>query len=351
MSTFRCEVVQVEAIETIEGADRLELAVVGEYRSVVGKGQYQQGDLIAFIPENSVVPDAILEELNLVGKLGGTRKNRVKARKFLGYLSEGLVYPDKGWNLGDDVTEILGVKKYDPTESLPATMRGRTKKVGPILPYAFKYDIEDLKKYNKVFQEGDEVIATEKIHGSCMISGYIPDIDTEFVGSKGQFAMGITIDLEAEENVRNLWVYCYKKYDLGPKLRKLSEKYPGEVVYIVGEAYGNQDLKYGLTQGDYEFRAFDIRVGKRYVDSDIFYDICAELELPTAPVLYKGPYNKEALFKVASGTETVNGTSQIREGIVVRPVKEVWNNRFGRVILKLRSDEYMTRKGAATEFE
>lgn len=351
MSTFRCEVVQVEAIETIEGADRLELAVVGEYRSVVGKGQYQQGDLIAFIPENSVVPDAILEELNLVGKLGGTRKNRVKARKFLGYLSEGLVYPDRGWNLGDDVTEILGVRKYDPTESLPATMRGRTKKVGPILPYAFKYDIEDFKKYNRIFQEGDQVVATEKIHGSCMIAGYIPDIDTQFVGSKGQFAQGITIDIEAEENVRNLWVYCFEKYCLGPKLRKLSEKYPGEVVYIVGEAFGNQDLKYGMTQGDYGFRAFDIRVGKRYVDSDVFAALCIELDLETAPVLYSGPFDKELMFRIASGTETVSNTSQIREGIVIRPQKEIWNNRFGRVILKLRSDEYMTRKGNATEFE
>jgi RNA ligase (TIGR02306 family) len=351
MSTFRCEVVQVEQIETIEGADRLELAVVGEYRSVVGKGQYQAGDLIAFIPENSVVPDNILEELNLVGKLGGTRKNRVKARKFLGYLSEGLVYPDKGWNLGDDVTEILGVKKYDPTESLPATMKGRTKKVGPILPYAFKYDIEDFKKYNKIFQEGDEVFVTEKIHGSCTIAGYIPDLDLEFVGSKGQFAMGITIDLDAEENARNLWVYVYKRRNLGEKLRRLSEKYPGEVVYILGEAFGNQDLKYGLKAGDYDFRCFDIRVGKRYVDSDTLQDLCCELDIPTAPIMYQGLFNKEKMFELASGHETVNGTAQIREGVVIKPAKEIWNNRFGRVILKLRSDEYMTRKGGATEFE
>ena len=44
-------------IEPHPNADRLELAAVGGYRCVVGKGSFTDGDLAAYIPEGSVCPD------------------------------------------------------------------------------------------------------------------------------------------------------------------------------------------------------------------------------------------------------------------------------------------------------
>ena len=55
MSTFAVHVVRV-AIEPHDNADALEIARVGDYRSVVRKGQFQSGELVAYIPEQPVLP-------------------------------------------------------------------------------------------------------------------------------------------------------------------------------------------------------------------------------------------------------------------------------------------------------
>ena len=71
--------------------ERLELAQVGEYRAVVPKGQYRTGDWAVYIPEQAILPDELLAELCLTGRLAGPKKNRVKATRFRGELSQGLV--------------------------------------------------------------------------------------------------------------------------------------------------------------------------------------------------------------------------------------------------------------------
>ena len=79
MSEFVVRVVPITRIDPHLDADRIELAVIGEFRSVVVKGRFKTGDLVAYIPEASLVPGALLNEMNLVGKLAGSQKNRVKA--------------------------------------------------------------------------------------------------------------------------------------------------------------------------------------------------------------------------------------------------------------------------------
>ena len=69
----------------------LELAQIGEYRAVVPRGQYSTGDWAIYIPEQAIVPDELLAELGLTRRLAGQRKNRVKATRFRGELSQGLV--------------------------------------------------------------------------------------------------------------------------------------------------------------------------------------------------------------------------------------------------------------------
>ncbi len=93
MSDFKVPIVKVDAIEPIEGADRIVAAVVGGYQCVVMKDQFRPGDLAAYIPEGSIVPDDILADMGLTGKLSGSRKNRVKAIKLKNCLSQGLLYP------------------------------------------------------------------------------------------------------------------------------------------------------------------------------------------------------------------------------------------------------------------
>jgi len=93
MSTFAVKATRIRSIEPIEGADMIELAVVGDYRSVVRKGDYKSGQLAVYIPEGAVLPEWLIERMGLTGKLAGKQKNRVKAVRLRGCLSQGLLYP------------------------------------------------------------------------------------------------------------------------------------------------------------------------------------------------------------------------------------------------------------------
>jgi len=98
MSEFSCEVVRVK-IEPHPNADAIEIARVGDYQSIVRKGQFKDGDLAVYIPEQAIVPEWMLREMGMYdeerqkGGLAGAAGNRVKAIKLRGVVSQGLVYP------------------------------------------------------------------------------------------------------------------------------------------------------------------------------------------------------------------------------------------------------------------
>lgn len=378
MASFNVKVVKL-TIEDHPNADKLEIAQIDGYQCVVGKGQYQTGDLAVYIPEQAIVPEWIIEKLNLQGKLAGKDKNRVKAVKLRGVTSQGLLYPlikafahdvnydinknDVVWlwilamqdeygakqlyvNLGDDLTELLKITKYEP--QIPAHMAGE---VWNAYGYTLKYDIENIKNYPDVLQPNEEVVITEKLHGTWCCFGLYPGMDTPIVSSKGQSAKGLAFKLN-EANENNLYVKTYYLYK--DALEALANWYEHKHVYIVGEIFGAgvQDLHYG--QSKPMFRAFDIFVGDSnsggYLDYSQFDSICYLIGLPTVPLLYKGPWDKQALIeKYTSGKTVLDEGENIREGIVIKPTQER-RDECGRVLLKSISDDYLLRKGNATEY-
>jgi hypothetical protein len=94
-----------------------------------------------------------------------------------------------------------------------------------------------------------------------------------------------------------------------------------------------------------------LKIGDKYVDYQVLVEFCKDRHLPLAPVLYIGPYNKEMLKSFTEG-KTVLGPnkSQIKEGCVVKPLSETFDNSCGRKILKSISTEYLlTKKHDAPE--
>ena len=71
MSTLRVTA-EVLTVHEHPNADALELAQVGLYRAVVAKGAYRTGDAAVYIPEQSVLPAELIEELGLTGRLAGS---------------------------------------------------------------------------------------------------------------------------------------------------------------------------------------------------------------------------------------------------------------------------------------
>ena len=357
MSAFKAEVFAL-TIEPHPGADRLEIAKIGDFKSIVGKGQFKNNSLVVYIPESSIVPNNILEEINLVGKLAGSNKNRVKAMKLRGIMSQGLVYPAKPeWTLGQDVTELLGITKYEPP--IPAALSGDVNSHPDV---KLNFDIENIKRYPNVFQDGEEVVFTEKIHGTFLGAGLVqPENRREdmlegklFVSSKGIAKQGLYFK-DNEKNVNNVYLRAAKQFNLGQFLENIKENLTArpnrhwnmaaiETIWVMGEVFGIQNLTYGATKNHPSFRAFGIKVGHEFVSRDVFEALCNANNVEFAPVLYRGPFNKEVLAQYTDGKETVSGNSMhIREGVVITPVIERGTGEIGRAILKSVSDAYLNQ--------
>lgn len=356
MSTFKVTVERL-VVEPHPNADRLELAQVGLYRAVVPKGEYKTGDYALYIPEQAIVPDSLIEELGLVGKLAGKAKNRVKAVRLRGALSQGIVCRPKAvsdWeydlmaDTDHNFAESLGITKWVP--EIPAHMSGAVVPAPDLIRWV---DIENLKRYPDAFTPGEPVVATEKIHGTCCLITWHDD--KLWVSSKGFGDKSLAL----EYNDTNLYWRAAIQYELADKLSGIAAEFMCTSVALFGEVYGQgiQDLTYGKAANRNEtlgFAAFDmvmVQSEKEWLSPEDFANVTSAYLIPTVPVLYEGPFDLDALTAAASGDTVLGHGSNIREGLVIRPAAEGHSDILGgRKIAKLVSDTYLLRKNA-TEFE
>ncbi|MEU3017416.1 MULTISPECIES: RNA ligase (ATP) [unclassified Nocardiopsis] len=341
-------------------ADALELAKVGLFHAVVAKGAYRTGDWAVYIPENAVLPEPLVDELGLTGKLGGSKKNRVRPVRLRGEVSQGIVcrpavLADRDLaaehGAGTDFAAELGVTKWVP--EIPLHMSGEMLPAPDLLRWI---EVENVKRHPDALTPGEPVVATEKIHGSACLYTFVAGTGEEFVSSKGQGAKNLAL-VPSEEN---LYWRAVTAHGVGKAARVLAERFGADRVGVFGEVFGTgvQDLGYGETgRGERPgYAVFDVRLdaggATRWIDAAELPALLAEVGLPSAPVLYEGPYDEAALLALASGTETWSGSGlHLREGVVVRPARERFSGvLLGRTIVKFVSDAYLTRRGG-TEFE
>ena len=357
-------------------AERLELAQVDDYRCVVGKGLYKTGDLIAYVPEQSILPDALAKELELDGKLGSG--NRVKPVRLRGELSQGVCVPwREGWVEGQNVADELGVTKWTPDVSNgPNRLRVRPNNVYHLgEQWTVNYDVENIKKFPTVIAEGELVVYTEKLHGTfgqfILVNRTLLDEDTLqrlpdytrdersmflfAVSSKGVGSRGDVLKLEDPANANLAYTRVAVTLQMRERMEQVFAANDAPVT-ICGEVYGPgvQDMTYGETGEGIGFRVFDIYLGTRsygrYLNDAELDEACKALGLERVPVLYRGPFDKAKMLELTDGKETVSGQAKhIREGVVVCPVVERRDPLAGRCKFKSVSAAYLTRSGG-TEF-
>jgi hypothetical protein len=140
----------------------------------------------------------------------------------------------------------------------------------------------------------------------------------------------------------NIWSVVANRLGLHEKLKAAPD------VIFYGEVYGQvqKGFDYGITKGQSDlvlFDAYDLNTG-RYLNGDEFLELAHKVGLKTVPILYRGPWlgldQHEAL---ADGPNTFSG-GHIREGFVVKPVIERWNEETQRTILKLHGQEFLLGK-------
>ncbi|MEU5290134.1 RNA ligase (ATP) [Streptomyces umbrinus] len=355
MSTLRVTA-EVLTVHEHPNADALELAQVGLYRAVVAKGVYRTGETAVYIPEQSVLPEELIEELGLTGRLAGSRSDRVKAVRLRGELSQGIVCRPKalaGVDLaraaadGTDFAERLGITKWVPP--IPPTMDGEVEQAPDLLPWV---DIENIQRYPDIFAPGEDVVLTEKLHGSACLLTYFAEDGRVQVSSKGFGAKYLALT----EDPRNLYWRAVHGHGVAAAAARLAERLGARRVGVFGEVYGAgvQDLTYGA-DGRRETLGYAVFDVSAEIDGEVRWLDATELltgELPLVPRLYEGPYDIGRVLEFASGRETVSGQGlHLREGVVIRPVTERYSPvTGGRAVAKAVSPAYLTRKGG-TEYE
>ena len=119
-------VVLIDSLHPIEGADRIELAMVGGWQVVVQKGLYVAGDKAMYFEVDSLLPldhPAFASMSTLSSKLqfviDGKQYVRIKTMKLRKQLSQGFCVPladvnaSTGCNVDADFTKTLGILKYE----------------------------------------------------------------------------------------------------------------------------------------------------------------------------------------------------------------------------------------------
>lgn len=359
-------------------ADRLELAKVGLYNAVVQKDQFVDGEYALYIPEQSMLPEWLIAELNLEGKLAGPEKNRVKAVKLRQTLSQGIaasldvlgkipespvtiVNPEDHLGEEFDFAEALGITKWKP--EIPIHMSGdMMREPNLLLQWT---DMENIQRYPQIFEDGEHVVLTEKIHGTCLIStmffdeGLEPGAERIAVVSKGLAGKGISF-AESETNLYWRAVKDHAVRELATEIKDFFEAKGHDVVAVgvYGEVFGAgiQDLTYGAERNKPQFRVFDAQV--RFADRETQWVNTHDLRAMTTniehvPMLWEGAFDIEKVAEIASGKEQVSGTeTNMREGVVIRPLVATSTWGFSnprRKIAKFVTEEYLMRKNG-TEF-
>jgi RNA ligase (TIGR02306 family) len=320
-------VVRLGPVEKHPNADTLGVTRIWSYTAIVRLGEYKEGDLVAYIEPDYVVPDT--EQFSF---LGGHR--RIKARRLRGLWSQGLVIPaPPGANEGDDVMEQLGVARYEP----PAKANGFHSVKGPN-PYAEephpsllgtpKYDLEPYRRYSFHLEPGEPVWITEKLHGT----------NARFAFRDGKMWCGArTHWRKVPEDVRSCW--WWGGLAQNPWIEEWCRAHPEHILF--GEVFGDvQDLKYGSKPGQFMFRAFD---ALSFADGWMTYqELRGTTRGNVVPLLHEGPLpDLETLEEMSRRDSTL--ASHVSEGIVIKPHNDRDVHGFGRVALKLVSDRYLER--------
>ena len=340
-----CFVARINEIKPIEGADNIELTIIGGWNCITKKGTYKTNDLVICATTDAVIPQKLSDGLGVTNYL--RKGGRVRTIKLKGVYSECLIIPigfipDRYKGEGSDCMELLKIFKYEPPVKMVQLSSGRKIRYQDNPHFHVYYKFPNLKNVNGMFTEEDMVEITRKIHGTNARYGIVKKnkllfldkvkkffrladewIDYEFIvgshnvekgsDSQGFYETNVWYDIEKKYDIKNkLWNYV--KNDSNPS-------YIGEGIILYGEIYGpgiQKNYDYGLK--DIKFAGFDIKVNGEYLNLDTSYFIIIDnLKLPYVETLYQGPWSQEIQDKYTFNN-FIPGTKVPEEGIVIKHV-------------------------------
>jgi RNA ligase (TIGR02306 family) len=371
MAFFGVTIETIEKVYPHPNADRLELAKLDgmEFQFVIPKGVYTSGEEVIYFPIDSLLPDWVSEKMGLLGKLSGSKKNRVKTVRLRDEISQGIV--GKLDMLGEDVekpdpteidepftteqlTQYFGVEKYEPPVQF-SMMGGNQTKLTTLPEDLTIYDIEGAERYKHLV----EALMTrpcwisEKVEGSNF-SVTIGVDRTEYVNSRRH-------TIETEDKSTNPWWQVAIREGILDFANAIADEHPGKSVTVYGEMLGPKVQKNIYKFPENTVRLFDLKINGLWVNTPIFIDYINKvfgkkaglILVPTLGynitledwLLSKNPHETDLFPKGVTIQQASNGYSMLypdvrREGIVIKPLEEEYI-KGRRLIIKQRSPIYL----------
>jgi len=343
----------VDDVKKHPNADKLDIATIGAYTTVVGRDEFTVGSLVAFFPPDILIPEKIATQLGVAKYLksavypGDVAKTscRVAATRLRGVPSFGFVIKLKEEiPVGTDLSERFHAIKYEPPEPAWWNKTGDAAREHPLF---HKYtDIQNYRnsRFKGAFETGIPVRVTEKYHGSNSRCGYI---NGEFLAGSHQVNKK---ELYNGEKSRSLYWQPMTE-DMKVMLRYISETY-GQNVIVFGEIFGSkiQQMDYGV-EGSNGYVVFDISVNGSYLNWGDVESVCKRFGISTVSLLYSGPFYSKLIEEFVDGPTTVCEPEKIkcsfkgREGIVITPLFETYSDVMGgRLITKAVSCDYLEKR-------
>ena len=316
---------QIAEINPIPDADAIEVATIDGWKVVVKKGEFNVGDPVIYFEIDSWIPETVAPFLCKGRTYNDIVGEHLRTVKLRGQVSQGLALPVEQFftpldstmwvyadyrgsyslAIGDDVTEELGIQKYE--KPMSGQLRGVAR--GNFPSFIRKTDQERIQNLKRDFarwrDEGVVFEVTEKLDGSSMTVYF----------NNGDFGVcSRNLDLK-EDETNTMWVTA-RMLQLEAILREY-----GHNIALQGEIIGPgiQGNKYGLSKHEYRvFDIFDID-NQEYVGHDFRKNICEAYDIAMVPLIDVTQLDAtiDDVLKAADG-QSVVGKKPAREGLVFK---------------------------------
>ena len=331
----------VHHVTSIEGADKIECVHVLGWQCVAKKNEFHVGDSCVYFEVDSFLPicpqfeflrNSCYKKSEFMGE-----GFRLKTQRFRGQISQGLILPLEilpsggTYALGEDVTELLGVRKWEIEETV--TSSGTI--IGEFPGGIPKTDELRLQAYPELLEEfcGKPYYISTKMDGTS-VTMYWKDQHFGVCGRNYEYA---------DDGKCAMWNYA-REHRIEERVR---EKQIPDVA-IQGEFCGGgiQKNRLRLKRPEwYVFTIIDLQNGRR-MGLEKMRELCEKLGLKMVPIEEQGeslPYQTvEELLERAKG-KYASGMN--KEGIVIRPVTPVYSKIIeGPLSMKVLNNDYLLKE-------
>lgn len=368
MSEFKCPVTTILEIKPHSNADNLSFARVFDFEVIVRKNTYKVGDVVLYIPIDSVLSQELHDKLFSPDSKIKLNKNRVRQIKIRGQYSQGMLvdlkdleemgYGEKVIDNFNDLSTALGITKYEPPApnfQTPGQKRDKPKEN----PLFHKYNgVENIKWYPDLFTSDEDVVVQEKLHGSNCRAAILPYQANTFWKKIVKF-LGLAPKFEncyGSNNVQLQERRGYKGFygeDVYGKVlasvNAFDKMKPGEIIYgeLIGEGI-QKNYHYG--HKDHHFVLFDVKIqeetGARWLNPFEVQQYATERGFSMVPVLFTGKFDKDKMAELVKQASAYYPLHKTMEGVVVKSLND-YNNPVlssAKKVLKFINPEYLNKE-------